>query len=150
VQLSALGSHIPIDPIIPISHISFGGTDGPALRAQESKMTNTVKKIAATTFAQDGKLTRAEIVAGVRAYATSHYNDPGAGWDIVCETWSDRQINDAMGVRTKSILGAIQTLTMYGGFKQQAEARAAAEAEAFDAVSPAERNLDELLADLDK
>jgi hypothetical protein len=84
----------------------------------------------AFTYKDLGKLTRQELVDGVKAHAVKNYDRPLQGWDFVVECMTDEEIDRIIGVRTKSILGAIQMMVQMGGIREQAELRASVQAEA--------------------
>jgi len=69
------------------------------------------------------KLSRQELIDGVRAHARKHYGEKGTGWDILEECWTDADIDATMGVRTKSVLGAVQMISQCSGIHGVAEAR---------------------------
>ena len=70
-----------------------------------------------------GVLSRQDLIEGVKAYGRKNYRRNG--WHIVIDTWSDADIDRVIGVRTKSVLGAIQMMVQTGGFKEQAVERPA-------------------------
>ncbi len=75
-------------------------------------------------------LARTDLIAGVRAHALRNYDKQG--WDFLVECWSDEEIDACMGKRTKSVLGAIQTISMYGGLSLLDEQRRSVMNEADD------------------
>jgi hypothetical protein len=84
-------------------------------------------KMAAKTFAEAGKLSRVELLSGVREYAATKGTENG--WDFVLG-WDDEVLDKKVGIRTKSVLGAVQMITMLGGIREANDARLAEMVEA--------------------
>lgn len=52
-------------------------------------------------------MTKAEIIAAVKAHALANYE--AGGWDVVVECWSDEDIANAIG-RVTTVAGAIRKI----------------------------------------
>lgn len=76
-----------------------------------------------STTALPATVSRSALIQGVRAHAVK--NAGKAGWDILTNEWSDAQIDAIMGIRTKSVLGAVQMISIFGGLRALAEQRQA-------------------------
>lgn len=63
---------------------------------------------------------RAALISGLRDHAAK--KGATAGWDYVA-AMTNEEIDAIIGVRTKSVLGATQMMTQYGGIREMAKAR---------------------------
>jgi len=75
---------------------------------------------AITTTTVKPSIDRSAIIDGVFAHASKKGTHDG--WDIVLG-WDRQKVDTVMGIRTKSVLGAVQMLAIFGGFREANKAR---------------------------